>query len=184
MTRQFPRAFGEAHGPSIRLGRAISSAFVALLVLSAILATPNRGVSADATAGSPASKAPADSILASPDSTAGSPGCIAFYFHTTLRCVSCRKIEAYAQEAIEKGFAAELKDGRLVWKVVNIEEKGNEHFAQDYQLFTKSVILVDQRAASPRWKNLPKVWELLGDKEAFLRYIQAETRTFLASEKS
>ncbi len=31
---------------------------------------------------------------------------IAYYFHTTYRCASCRAIEAYSREAIESAFAA------------------------------------------------------------------------------
>lgn len=110
---------------------------------------------------------------------------IAYYFHTTQRCASCRAIEAYAKEAVETAFAKELKDGRLVWRTVNLDVKGNEHFVKDYRLYTKSVILVnEQRGRAPEWKNLEKVWQLLRDKEAFLRYVQGETRAYLATERS
>ena len=30
-----------------------------------------------------------------------------------------------------------------------------------------------------RWKNLEKVWELLGNKQAFFRYIQDEVKLYL-----
>ncbi len=110
---------------------------------------------------------------------------VAYYFHTTYRCPSCRAIEAYSREAIERAFAAELKDGRLVWKVVNIEIKGNEHFVKDYQLYTKSLILVNEvRGQKPEWKNLEKVWQYLRDKEKFLQYVQDETRAYLAPPRS
>jgi hypothetical protein len=109
---------------------------------------------------------------------------IAYYFHTTLRCASCRAIESYSREAIDTAFADEIADGRLVWKVVNIEVKGNEHFAKDYALYTKSLVLVDEVRGKPaQWKNLEKVWQLLQDKPRFLRYVQDETRAYL-SERS
>jgi len=107
---------------------------------------------------------------------------IAYYFHTTSRCASCRSIEAYSREAIESAFADELKDGRLVWKVVNVEVKGNEHFVKDYGLYTKSLVLVNEnRGKRTQWKNLEKVWQLLQDKDKFLRYVQDETRSYLAA---
>jgi hypothetical protein len=107
---------------------------------------------------------------------------IAYYFHTTYRCASCRAIEAYSREAIEGAFADEIRDGRLVWKPVNIEVKGNEHFVKDYALYTKSVILVSEVRGKPaQWKNLEKVWQLLQDKPKFLRYVQDETRVYLAA---
>lgn len=106
---------------------------------------------------------------------------IAYYFHTSYRCSSCRAIEAYSREAIESAFASELNDGRLVWKLVNFEEKGNEHFVEDYGLYTKSLVLVNEIPGKPdEWKNLEKVWQLLQDKPSFLRYVQEETRGYLA----
>ena len=137
----------------------------------------------DARAETSAPKPPADSTRVAPDTTASPHRVIAYYFHTTKRCVSCRKIEAYSQEAIETGFPEDLKSGRLVWRVVNIEEKGNEHFVKDYQLYTKSLILVDERdGKQAAWKNLPKVWEYLNDKAKFVHYVQEETRAFLTTE--
>jgi len=107
---------------------------------------------------------------------------IAYYFHTTYRCASCRAIEAYSREAIEGVFADEIKDGRILWKVVNIEVKGNEHFAKDYSLYTKSLVLVNEVRGKPaQWKNLEKVWQLLQDKPKFLRYVQDEMRAYLTT---
>jgi hypothetical protein len=132
----------------------------------------------------PAAKAVADSTIA-PDSTSLPHRVLATYFRTTLRCASCRKLEAWTQEAIETGFPGALKEGRLVFRVVNMEEKGNEHFVKDYQLFTKSVVLVDERNGKPAaWKNLSRIWELLNDKEQFVRYIQSETRACLDGKPS
>jgi hypothetical protein len=130
-----------------------------------------------------APKAPADSAKVAADTTAIPDGVVAYYFHTTKRCVSCRKIEAFAQEAIETGFPEELKSGRLAWRVVNIEEKGNEHFVKDYQLFTKSIVLVDERDGKKgEWKNLPKIWEYLNNKTQFAQYVQQEIRAFVTAE--
>lgn len=107
---------------------------------------------------------------------------IAYYFHTTYRCASCRAIEAYSREAIETAFAGPLRDGRLVWRTVNLDVKGNEHFTKDYRLYTKALVLVNEVRGKPaKWKNLEKVWQLLQDKDKFLRYVQDETRAYLTS---
>lgn len=121
----------------------------------------------------------AQAHAAPPDSAAGPtvvpPGVrshrvVAFYFHTTQRCASCRAIEAYSREAVERAFAAELKDGRLVWRTVNLDVPGNEHFIKVNRLYTKSLVLVNERRGKPaEWKNLEKVWQLLQDKERFMR---------------
>ncbi|MFH1673159.1 MAG: nitrophenyl compound nitroreductase subunit ArsF family protein [Pseudomonadota bacterium] len=106
---------------------------------------------------------------------------VTYYFHGRARCSSCRKIEAYTREAILSGFADAIRDGRLEWLAVNIEEHGNEHFIKDFKLYTKSVVIVDTRNGEQiRWKNLKKVWELLYDKDAFLKYIRDEVGSYLA----
>ena len=111
---------------------------------------------------------------------AASPKVIAYYFHTTYRCMTCRRIEAYSREAIEQEFAQALKDGKLDFRLVNVEESANRHFVRDYQLFTKSLILVKMKdGKQSEWKNLRRVWELVNRRGAFLRYVQDEVRAYL-----
>ena len=109
-----------------------------------------------------------------------SPKVIAYYFHSTFRCPTCRRIEAFSQEAIQQAFAEALKDGRLEWRVINVEERENRHFVQDYELFTKSLIVVKMKDGKQvQWKNLKRVWELTGKKDAFLQYVQDEIRAYM-----
>jgi hypothetical protein len=104
---------------------------------------------------------------------------VAYYFHGNFRCQTCRKIEAISREAVESGFPEELKTGRLEWHVINVEEPENEHFVKDYQLFSKSLVLVAREGSKQtRWKNLQKVWTLVGDKEEFIQYVRDEIRAY------
>jgi len=125
--------------------------------------------------------AEADSPPALPaEHQSSSPKVIAYYFHTNARCSTCRKIEALSGEALEQGFAGALKSGELEWRVVNIEERANRHFVGDYQLFTKSVIVVKLKdGKQTEWKNLRRVWELVNRKDAFQRYVQDEVWSYL-----
>ena len=108
---------------------------------------------------------------------------IAFYFHGTKRCSTCMTIEDYTDESLKTNFADEIKAGRLEWRMVNIEEPDNEHFIQDFQLSTRSVVLVEMRdGAQRRWKNLARVWELVRDRRAFASYITDETRNYLEEQ--
>ncbi len=108
---------------------------------------------------------------------------IAYYFHGTARCYTCKKIEAYSEEAIKSGFPTELKDGKLEWLVVNVEEKPNQHFIQDYQLYTKSLVLAQYRNGSQvKWKNLDKIWENVRDKDVFVKYVRDEVALFIKDE--
>lgn len=131
-------------------------------------------------------EAPSDSTAAGKDSTeseAPENVIIVYYFHGTRRCVSCRKIEAYSAESIEKGFVDELEDGRLEWHVINIDEPENKHFMKDYELYTKSLVVVDtEKGKQLQWKNLKNVWQLLNSKDAFMKYVQREVQTYLDGE--
>jgi len=105
---------------------------------------------------------------------------IAYYFHTTYRCATCRRIEAYSREAVDTGFARELKDGSLEFRLVNIQLPENRHFIEDYQLFTKSLVLVRLKGGKQvEWTNLDRVWELTGNRDAFVGYVQQGVRGYL-----
>jgi len=115
-------------------------------------------------------------------SDAVADGVVAMYFHGNARCATCRKIEAYADEAIAQGFVDELESGRLTWRVVNIDESANKHFIEDFQLVTRSVVLVEYRDGKVlRWENLDKVWQLVRSKDKFVSYVEGETREFLGT---
>ncbi len=104
---------------------------------------------------------------------------VVYYIHGDARCPSCLKIESYTAEAVKTTFADSLKSGAIEWRPVNSDAKGNEHYMTDYQLVTKSVVLSEVRGGREvRWKNLPKVWELLGDKDSFETYIKREVAAF------
>lgn len=107
-------------------------------------------------------------------------GILVYYFYNNVRCPTCRKLEAYTQEAVQDGFAEAIRDGRLHWRPVNTDEPENEHFKKDYDLFTKSVVVAQIRGGrTTRWKNLELIWDLVGDKDAFLKYIRDEVRPFV-----
>jgi hypothetical protein len=110
-------------------------------------------------------------------------GVIVYYFYNSVRCPTCHKIEAYTREAVQGGFAEATREGRVRWSPLNTDEPGNEHFKKDYGLFTKSVIVAEIRGGRPaRWKNLERIWDLVGDKDAFLAYIRDEVRPFVEGQ--
>ena len=114
------------------------------------------------------------------DDTTGTDQVVVYYLHMNRRCQTCQKLEAYSEEAVTSGFEDQLKDSSLVWRVANFESEGNEHFAKDYQLYSQSVILSRLHdGKETEWKNLDKIWKLVGDKEAFIAYVQSEVHQFL-----
>lgn len=120
-----------------------------------------------------------------PQVTQANDKVIVYYFHGNYRCPSCMTIERYTRESIESNFAKELKSGQMEFRSVNVELPDNNHYVQDYKLYTKSVI-VSQIAQNKeqRWKNLQKVWELLRNEMKFKNYVKSETAAYLQEKRS
>ena len=117
------------------------------------------------------------SIILSPLAQAGDNAqgthVVVYYLHGTFRCSTCHKLEQYSKEAIETNFKDALASGKLEFKVINVEDKGNEHYTKDYQLYTKSLILsLIKDGKETKWKNMDKIWEYVGNKERFIDYVK------------
>ena len=105
---------------------------------------------------------------------------VAYYFYNNKRCASCRKIEMFTDASINDEFTKELESGKLEWKPVNVDEPENKHYIDDFDLYTKQVILAEFRGDQmTRWKNLKEVWNLLNDEYAFREYIIKQSRDFI-----
>ena len=116
------------------------------------------------------------------DIAAVTPGnrVIVYYFHGNFRCTNCYNIEQYTKEAVDRYFKKEIKESRIVFQAVNVETKGNEHFVNDYQLYTKAVVLsLVKNGKETAFNNLVKVWENLRSKDAFQMYIKSEIEKYL-----
>lgn len=64
-----------------------------------------------------------------------------FDFHTTNRCVTCKAIEANTQYTLETYFAKELKEGKITFRVVNIDEDENYELAKKFKASGTSLFL-------------------------------------------
>lgn len=105
---------------------------------------------------------------------------IVYYFHGNKRCPTCNTLEAYSKEAVEICFPSELESGRIEWQTVNYDKPRNEHFLTDYHLSFQSLVLVDMKDGKETgYKNLEKIWDLVGNKEEFITYVQNETADFM-----
>ncbi len=108
---------------------------------------------------------------------------VVYYFRTNVRCVKCKKFESYTQQVIDDQFSEQVKTGELEWKVVNVEDPGDEHFINDYKLVTKSIVLSRVKDGKERnYKNLDKIWAIVDDETAFKNYIRDEITEFFVSE--
>jgi hypothetical protein len=105
---------------------------------------------------------------------------VATYFHGNIRCATCRKVEAYAREAIDEGFQTQVAAGVVEFRAVNVDEAANRHFIHDFQLVTRSVVVTEEvDGAVARWVKLDNVWGLVGNRAAYLNYVQDAVRGYM-----
>ncbi|CAK8722076.1 MAG: hypothetical protein CDV28_1107 [Candidatus Electronema aureum] len=103
-----------------------------------------------------------------------------YYFHGNQRCTTCKKIEALTKKTVEESFAGQLKDGSMEVQVVNVDKSENEHFVEEYQLATRSVVVSQiKQGKEAKWRRLDKVWQLVHDEAAFAQYLRDEINLLL-----
>ncbi|MHB8901675.1 MAG: nitrophenyl compound nitroreductase subunit ArsF family protein [Thermoguttaceae bacterium] len=98
---------------------------------------------------------------------------VAIYFHRTQRCPTCLKMGSYSEEAIGSGFATQLKGGTVEFHYIDFQNKNNAAFTRAYQITGPALIVakvVDNKVAE--FKNLKDIWTHVGDKKAFIKYVQ------------
>ena len=120
--------------------------------------------------------------VAADDTASADHRVVAYYFHRTVRCPTCQKISAYVEEAIQDGFADELKDGRVALHMVDFQDAKNAQYTKYYKITGPTLVVVEASGGKPvQWKTLPKVWSLVHEKEKepFFNYVQQETRGYL-----
>lgn len=75
-------------------------------------------------------------------------------FHTRQRCPTCVAIEKLTREVVETDFAAQLANGTLVFRVVDISQ--NEALADKYEITWSSLLVNGHKDGAERVNDLTK----------------------------
>lgn len=103
-----------------------------------------------------------------------------YYFHGDNRCQTCLTIEEYTTDAIEQYFENEVELGSVRYQVINFDKKKNEGFIDKYKLFNQALIMgryVNDKEVE--WKDCPKIWETVSDRNKFFAYVKKEVNKYL-----
>jgi len=94
------------------------------------------------------------------------------------------KIETYTKEVVEKYFADAVKDGSLVWQVLDYQSPKNASLVRDFAVKKTCIVVGDARpTGSGMATNLEKkVWELVDNKEEFQKYVRSFIQKTLKPE--
>lgn len=107
-------------------------------------------------------------------------GIVVYYFHGTQRCKPCETIDKLTFRALHKHFKKDLDEQRIYYRPVNLDQPWNEHYIMDFNLSTKTVVLVRYLdGAQTEWKVLDDVWFLYEDEPKFIEFIRDELDQFI-----
>jgi hypothetical protein len=110
---------------------------------------------------------------------------MACYFHRTVRCPTCKRIGSYIEEAVQSGFASQLQDGSVKLVMIDFQDARNQKFTQAYNISGPTLVIMDVHDGKvTSWKPAPRVWSLVGQKEAFLTYVRGEVQGYLNGTQS
>jgi hypothetical protein len=111
-------------------------------------------------------------------------GLVVYYFHSNVRCPTCRAIESQTAETVQTDFAKQVGNGELVWKIVNYEQSTAKALATLFEIQMPVVVLARMKEGQvENWKRLDEVWPLVGDKPAFAKFLHGEIQRMLSPEK-
>jgi hypothetical protein len=109
---------------------------------------------------------------------------IVYYFHRTIRCKSCEDIELQAREVIERRFAVELANKRLLFKTVNLDQPENQAYLQKYKLSGASLVVARLKdGKDTKWKLLDQILAYASNPMKFDKYVETEVDKFVRNTK-
>ena len=76
------------------------------------------------------------------------------YFHGKQRCVTCRSIEQNTKELLKAKFAKQMKEGKVVYRVIDISKRENARLTEKYEVTWSSLYLVQHKDGKEKAENL------------------------------
>ena len=96
-------------------------------------------------------------------------------FHSTHRCMTCNAIEANTKYTLETYFAKELKENKITFQVINVDERENEKIAEKFEAAGTSLFLNVIKNGKETQINLTDFAFMNGnDREAFSQELKTK----------
>ena len=65
-----------------------------------------------------------------------------YYFHRTTRCVTCKTVEAEARKNIEMLYADQIKEGKISFTALNLEEATGKSVGDKLGVNSQTLLIV------------------------------------------
>jgi hypothetical protein len=104
---------------------------------------------------------------------------VVYYMHPAMRCVTCNTIEKLARQAVQEGFAQDIRSGKLEWRTMGIED--DETLAKRYGVASSTVVVVRfSDGKELGHQRLDEVWELVDKPAELVAFVTRSVRAALA----
>ncbi|CAH8296675.1 hypothetical protein EV196_1115 [Mariniflexile fucanivorans] len=101
-------------------------------------------------------------------------------FHSTHRCMTCNAIEANTKYTLDTYFSKELKDKKITFQTINVDEKKNEKIAEKFEASGTSLILNVIKNGKEKQINLTEFAFMNGnDQDVFSKELKDKINTEL-----
>ena len=65
-----------------------------------------------------------------------------YYFHRTVRCVTCKTVEAEARKNVEMLYADQVKAGKISFTALNLEEATGKSMSEKLGINSQTLLIV------------------------------------------
>jgi len=105
------------------------------------------------------------------------------YFHRAQRCYSCKYAEEGTRYTVETFFEDELASGKLVFKVLNVEDEKNAALVNKYGAFTSSLFINTVRGGVEHIEEVTDIWLVLDDNNVFVEVVKNKIEKSLKGQE-
>ncbi|MEO8147827.1 MAG: nitrophenyl compound nitroreductase subunit ArsF family protein [Bacteroidia bacterium] len=92
-----------------------------------------------------------------------------YAFHGTRQCTTCKNMKANTKAALDKYFSEELKNGKIVFQIIDVDDAANEKLAEKYQATGTALMInnvVNGKDSIIDWSDF--AFEKANDETAFI----------------
>jgi len=101
------------------------------------------------------------------------------HFHATQQCISCINIGKFTKAVIEEKFPEELKNGKIIFKTINIDLPENYKIANDYKVSGSALYLNVIKSGKDNREEDTTVWRLVTNETQLKSYFEAKLKKLL-----
>jgi hypothetical protein len=101
------------------------------------------------------------------------------YFHRAQRCSGCIYAGDTTEYTVETYFADKLASGKLVFKMLNLQDPANAAIVEKYGAYTSSLFINDIKGGINQIEEVTDIWFLLHNDEKFVNLVKGEIEKHL-----